>query len=231
MPKPRKTIPKVGKKPVRKRLPIRFLDLGSGAVAEHGWRLAAHRKDRLVQNRGKFVSVDLEKAVLTDKKGRVLGQPHHQFVHGDVFAHLDKLKPNSVRVVNDNMFIDELLAKNALKMLANNDPFNVEEIKPITRNFATKVFRVLVPNGRFFITVPFHRQPLVTAELQRAGFIIQGHQKLTESEARKGPSNTARIFVDAEHYGKKFGLTISKSTVQDNWPTRISARKPREATK
>lgn len=233
----------------RKKGLISFLDLGSGREAEHGWRLAQHRKDR--PNKGKIVSVDLERIVLVDKKQRLQGQPNHRFIQGDAFKVLGKMKPQSVKVVNDSMFADLIVSENVLKLV---HPLNtgsyqaiieaqetMQESKEQLRQYVNKVFRVLAPNGRFFLTVTTLFSNVLVKEMKNAGFEISSERLLSKEEVMKGPSPTAKRFIShseiAFEHAKEFveagpilhsifGFRKAPDPALLYRPVRISARKP-----
>ncbi|MBI4045068.1 MAG: hypothetical protein HY392_05145 [Candidatus Diapherotrites archaeon] len=233
MPKPRQPT----RKP-RKNL-ISFLDLGSGPEAEHGWRLAEHRKGR--PNKGMFVSVDLERLALLDKRGRLLSQPHHQFKQVDATEFLKKQRPNSVKIINDEFFIDDVLAESLLKTKKLISPERVAALRSIFTQYVGSVFRVLMPNGRLFVTVLGLNKNILRDALKKGGFEILSEKNLTKETALKGASKTTiQELRDLERlpeflkrplstfHGSYEAFGFERDISTDVWgiPCRISARKP-----
>jgi hypothetical protein len=193
---------------VQKRPLINFLDLGSGSFAERGWGLGERRKDRPGKARGRIVSVDKNKGVLADGRGRLRGQPHHSFRETDVFEMLRKQRANSVKVANDDAFIEEVVLSDFKKnKLVHGLSQAVEIVRQKLRPYFRGVFRVVIPNGRFGITMNGVIKNIVKGELERAGFQILSERPLTVSEMREGPSKYLRDFLESRDLAR---LSIRK---------------------
>lgn len=172
----------------RRREVITFLDVGSGPQAEHGFRLAKHREDRPKRARGRFVSVDIkQRQVLTGRYGGLIGQPHHRFVQKNIFEFLERRKPNSVRIINDNGCLDENLSTVAFKAMHSNKSF-VPVLREISRTYFGKVARVMIPGGRIFVTVLGNLKNIIKEEMEEAGLEVLSEKELPAEEIQRGTS-------------------------------------------
>ena len=187
----------VKRKHGRKRGVTTFLDLGSGPEAKRGWKLAETRKNR--KNPGKIISVDLNRRVLLDAKGRVIGQPHHLFKQADLFEVLAKQKANSVKVINDEGLIDQILMKHLRQTSKVGIKQPIESAKRTVRNYAKEVFRVLKQNGRFFITIKHGVINIVVPEFEKAGFKVLSVRDLTDHEISQGHSDYLKEEIAARN--------------------------------
>lgn len=210
-PKPRKPLKQ------RKGL-ISFLDLGSGPNAEHGWHLAEHRKNRA--RKGRFVSVDLDRRILLDKQGRIFDQHHHEFRQTNAFNYLAKAKPNSVKVVNDEGMIDSVIAKKLSDSSQSKISDTILGVRKDVENFAKQPIRVLVPNGRIFVTVHSLYKNIILQELEKAGFENISVRQLSENEIKKSHSDYFHAVLSV------FGIAPNGSALEFLSPYNISARKP-----
>lgn len=212
-------MPQRPKQPLRQRKGlISFLDLGSGPNAKHGWRLAEHRKNRA--RKGRFVSVDLDRRILLDKQGRILGQRHHEFRQTNAFDYLAKAKPNSVKVVNDEGMIDYIIAKK----LSDSRPSEISDAilgaRKEVQNFAKQAIRVLAPNGRIFVVVHSFNKNIILQELEKVGFENIFVRQLSENEIKKSHSDYFHAVLNV------FGTIPNGSALEFLSPYTISARKP-----
>jgi len=228
---------------------IDFLDLGSGPDAHRGWKLAEGRKGR--EATGRFVSVDLDRRVLLNSKKRLIGQPHHSFRQGDVFEVLKRQRDNSVKVVNDDYFVDFLCSDAGLphKHVRMHEEDMLREMVAATNNVLEKysrgIFRVMIPNGRFFVTIHGVFRNLLVRKIKEAGFEIQSEKPLTREEILKGTSVAPkRVLMNEEMMHTSAAEMVGEDNIFlnllgfDTKPDpkylftsiRISCKKPRKKT-
>ncbi len=205
--------------PQRKRQLISFMDLGSGPTAERGHRLAKYRENRkpagkkivfntekgkrtgVSSGKGKFVSADLDRRVLINERKQLIGQRHHRFLQMDVFDALKRQQPNSVKVVNDDYLLDYLSLEPPVKAFGDGvrgGTFSVtpseahsisQQSRGIIRKYVKSVFRVLIPNGRLYITIGGLFEKMLEEELGNAGFTVEKRKILSDAEVSNSPSN------------------------------------------
>jgi len=171
---------------------IHFLDLGSGPMAERGFRHAQQHEEH------KVVSVDKERSpmVLVDGRGRLIGQRNHRFVEADVFEYLERRKPDSVEVANDDFFLDELLLRHGGEAITQARegalvPHIASQVRGKMGEYAGAVRRVLTPGGRVSIMLQGFYKAALAEELRRRGFEVS-ERMLTQDEIVDGDSNSAR---------------------------------------
>ena len=110
------------------------------------------------------------------------------------------------------------------------------------REYSSQVFRVLTPNGRIFVTIPFLMENILLRELKNAGFEITSKRQLSPQEIIKGASHTAKqTFITAANTPDNYkemirrmsqGLHLfrfgdARMPIENlALPYRVSARKP-----
>jgi len=196
------------KKTKRKITPITFLDLGSGPFAKYGWRLADNRKDR--KNKGKFISVDKKRQVLVTTRNRLIGQSHHSFEQMDVFESLRKKRNGSVKVVNDEGLLDQLVMKQLKHSTTTNFEMPLELANEKIRKYVSEIFRVLKKNGRSFIVVKSGISKIILRAMRNAGFEILSVREVKDEEILKGTSD----YLKAEVKNRPQILQSSKELIR-----------------
>ncbi len=158
--------------------------------------MAKKRLSQPKNKQGRIISVDLERQVLLDGRGNLIGQPNHRFEQKDVFEYLHKAKPKSIKVIQDAYLLDYFLAVRLHEKLVRGGIRNqaeLTEFKKICDALAKQFQRVLVPNGRAYILLQLAFVPLVKETFKQNGFEITSSRKLTPSEIDAEVSQTAKI--------------------------------------
>ncbi|MBN2067966.1 MAG: hypothetical protein JW744_05860 [Candidatus Diapherotrites archaeon] len=196
-------------KPRTQRKPISVLDLGfEDATRLKGLASRYPRKQ--------FMGIEWEK-----RKGLVTRRHNLKLVYGDVLSKLRRLPANSVKIVTADFLFS------GFKMRG----FHVDEETRIGRVFAGRfrkgrikvakqVYRVLVPNGRFFVTEWKINSGVIKELLEEAGFNVK-ERPVPESEI--GKDGKTLFLKGLPEFFEKHPEAIETDT-----PMRLIATKPRE---
>jgi len=191
---------------VKNRDLISFVDLGSGPIPFRVGSIAKNRERR--DSPGKFESVDQIRVIPVDRHENVLGHPNIKFRQRDVFKYLREQRRSSVKVVNDDLLLDEMAV---FKMLLLTDPESpsfgrggnpfaraAAGGRELMREYLAGVHKILVPNGRFFVSITGLFRRMLESELEQAGFKITSQKRLTRKDVANILSISTKGFFEGQ---------------------------------